>query len=134
MKSLSRARTFATPCTVAHQAPPSMGLSRRESWSGLPFPSPGDLPVRGMEPRSPTLQADALTSEPPGKPELIEEVLILYPQHFTWYNGFSPCLLVICLIEIKAKYVDLILFQCNHTAVSQKLIKLLPQMEDLPWN
>ena len=45
----------------------SMGLSRQEYWSGLPFPSPGDLPDPGIEPRSPTLQADALTSEPPGK-------------------------------------------------------------------
>ena len=44
-----------------------MGFSRQEYWSGLPFPSPGDLPNPGIEPRSPTLQADALTSEPPGK-------------------------------------------------------------------
>jgi len=43
-----------------------MGLSRQEYWSGLPFPSPGDLPNPGIEPRSPTLQADALTSELPG--------------------------------------------------------------------
>ena len=56
-----------TPWTVAHQAPPSMGFSRQEYWSGLPFPSPGDLPDPGIEPRSPTLRADALTSEPPGK-------------------------------------------------------------------
>ena len=47
-----------------------MGFSRQEYWSGLPFPSPGDLPNPGVEPRSPTLQADALTSEPPGKPNL----------------------------------------------------------------
>ena len=59
--------TLATPWTVAHQAPPSMGFSRQEYWSGLPFPSPGNLPDPGIEPRSPTLQADALTSEPPGK-------------------------------------------------------------------
>ena len=45
-----------------------MGFSRQECWNGLPFPSPGDLPDPGIEPRSPTLQADALTSEPPGKP------------------------------------------------------------------
>ena len=45
-----------------------MGFSRQEYWSGLPFPSPGDLPDPGIEPRSPALQADALTSEPPGKP------------------------------------------------------------------
>ena len=60
--------TICDPWTVAHQAPPSMGFSRQEYWSGLPFPSPGDLPDPGIEPRSPTLQADALTSAPPGKP------------------------------------------------------------------
>ena len=58
----------ATPWTVAYQAPPSMGFSRQEYWSGLPFPSSGDLPDPGIEPRSPALQADTLPSEPPGKP------------------------------------------------------------------
>ena len=55
----------AQPRTAAHQAPLSMGLYRQESWSGLPFPSPGDLPDPGIDPGSPTLQADALPSEPP---------------------------------------------------------------------
>ena len=68
VKSLNHVWLFATPWTVAHQAPPSMGSSRQEYWSGLPFPSPGDLPDPGIEPRSPALEADALTSEPPGKP------------------------------------------------------------------
>ena len=54
-----------TPRTVAYQFPPSMGFSRQEYWSGLPFPSPGDVPDPGIEPGSPTLQADALPSEPP---------------------------------------------------------------------
>ena len=66
MKSLRHVRLFVTPWTVAHQAPPSMEFSRQEYWSGLPFPSPGDLPNPGIEPRSPTLQADALPSEPWG--------------------------------------------------------------------
>ena len=70
VKSLSRVRLFATPWTVAHLAPPSMGFSRQEYWSGLPFPLQGNLPNPGIEPRSPALQADALTSEPPGKPFL----------------------------------------------------------------
>ena len=52
----------------AYQAPPSMGFSRQEYWSGLPFPSPGDLPNPGTEPMSPAFQADALTSEPLVKP------------------------------------------------------------------
>ena len=63
MKSLSRVQLFATPWAVAHQAPLSMGFSRQEYWSGLPFPSPGDLPNPGIEPGSPALQADALFSE-----------------------------------------------------------------------
>ena len=67
VKSLSHVRLFATPWTVAHQAPLSMGFSRQEYWSGLSFPSPGDLHDPGTEPRSPALQADTLTSEPPGK-------------------------------------------------------------------
>ena len=50
-----------------HQASLSLGFSRQEYWSGLPFPSPGDLPDPGIEPMSPALQADALPSEPPGK-------------------------------------------------------------------
>ena len=67
MKSLSRVRPFATLWTVAYQASPSMGFSRQEYWSELPCPSPGDLPDPGTEPGSPALEADALTSEPPGK-------------------------------------------------------------------
>ena len=63
VKLLSYVWLFATPWTVAPQAPPSMGFSRQEYWSGLPFPSPGDLPDPGTEPRSPALQADALPSE-----------------------------------------------------------------------
>ena len=68
MKLLSHVQLFATPWTVAYQAPPSMEFSRQEYWSGLPLPSPGDLPNPGVEPGSPELQADALPSEPPGKP------------------------------------------------------------------
>ena len=56
-----------TPWTIAHQAPLTMEFSRQEYWSELPFPSPGNLPYPGIEPRSPVLEADALTSEPPGQ-------------------------------------------------------------------
>ena len=69
VKLLCHVQFFVAPWTVAYQAPPSMGFSRQEYWSGLPFPPPGDLPDPGIKPRSPTFQADALTSEPPGKPE-----------------------------------------------------------------
>ena len=67
VKSLSRVQLFVTLWTIAYQAPLSMGFSRQDYWSGLPFPSPGDLPNPGIEPGSLALQADALTSEPPGK-------------------------------------------------------------------
>ena len=72
VKSLSRVRLFVTPWIVAYQAPPSVGFSRQEYWSGWPFPSPGNLPDPGIEPRSAALQADALPSEPPGKPKETE--------------------------------------------------------------
>ena len=65
VKLLSRVQLFATPWTVAHQAPPSMEFSRQEYWSGLPFPSPEDLPDSGIAHRSPALRADTLASEPP---------------------------------------------------------------------
>ena len=67
VKSLSRVLLFATPWTVAYHAPLSMGFSRQEYWSGLPFPSPEDFPDSRIKPESPTLQADALPSELPGK-------------------------------------------------------------------
>ena len=61
-------RSLVSGRIVTYQTPPSMGFSRQEYWSGLPFPSPGDHPNPGIEPGSPALQADVLTSEPPGKP------------------------------------------------------------------
>jgi len=57
-----------TPWVVARQASLSLGFPRQEYWSGLPFPSPGDLPDPGIEPISPALQADSLLTEPPGNP------------------------------------------------------------------
>ena len=68
--ALSHVPLFVIPWTVIYQASLSMGFSRQEYWSGLPFPSPGDLPDPRIKPRSPALQADALPSEPPGKPQI----------------------------------------------------------------
>ena len=68
VKLLSHVQLFVTPWNVAHQAPPSTEFSRQEYWSGLPFPSPVDLPNPDIEPGSRTLQADSLPTEPPGKP------------------------------------------------------------------
>ena len=65
---LSRVRRLATPWTVAHQAPLSMGFSRQEYWSGLPCPPPGGLPDPGIAPASPALAGRFFTTEPPGKP------------------------------------------------------------------
>ena len=71
VKSFSRVQLLAIPWTGVYQASLSVGFSRQEYWSGLPFPSPGDLPDPGIEPRSPALQADTLPSEPPGKPVVV---------------------------------------------------------------
>ena len=72
---LSRVRLFSTLRTVARQAPLSMGFSRQEYWSGLPFPPPGNLPDSGIKPTSPALQADFFVTELPGKPTLLYECL-----------------------------------------------------------
>ena len=71
MSLLSHVQLFVIPWTVAQHALPSIGFSRQEYWSGLPFPSPGELPDLGIEPWSPALWAGALASEPPGKPILL---------------------------------------------------------------
>ena len=67
VKLLSHVQLFVTPWTGSNQVPPSMGFSRQEYWSGLPFPFPGALPNPGIKPGFPALQADASLSEPPGK-------------------------------------------------------------------
>ena len=71
VKSLSRVQLFVTPWTIVRQAPSSMRFSRQEYWSELPFPSAVEHPNPGIEPGSPTLQADLLPSEPLGKPKNI---------------------------------------------------------------
>ena len=71
--SLSLVQIFATRWTVVHQVLLSVEFSRQEYWSGVPFPSPGNLPDPGIQPRSPALQADSLLSEPPGKPQNIRK-------------------------------------------------------------
>ena len=83
---LSRAQLFETQWTVACQAPLSMEFSRQEYWSGLPFPPPGVIPDPGIEPGSPSLQADSLPSEPPGKPMPSLVVVV------GWEAVMIPCL------------------------------------------
>ena len=79
VKLLSYVQLFAAPWTVAYQAPRSTGFSRQKYWSGLPLPSPEDLPDPGIEPGSPALLADALPSEPPKKSQSESEVAQLCP-------------------------------------------------------
>ena len=89
-ESLSRAWRFVTLWTVARQAPLSMGFSRQEYWSGLPCPPPGDLPDPGIEPRSPSLQADSLPTEPPGSPTpCTSEVHLLQLMNKYWSSMIS---------------------------------------------
>ena len=84
VKLLSHVRLFATPWTIACQAPLSMGFSTQEYWNGLSFPSLGDLPDPGIEHGSPALQADSLPSEPPGKPN--HQNLGILNQYYTRLN------------------------------------------------
>ena len=81
-KSLSCVQLFVTLWTVAHQAPLSVYFSRQEYWSGLPFPSQGDLPNPGIEARSPMLQRDSLPSEPLGKAYAFRHLDFSYPVLF----------------------------------------------------
>ena len=88
VKLLSRVRLFAIPWTVACQAPPSMGFSRQEYWSGLPFPSPGDLPDPEIESGSPALQADqTLLSKPPGNPQSYCMWHLNHTLHMIFYSN-----------------------------------------------
>ena len=68
IKTVSHVWLSVVPWTAAHQAPPSMGFSRQEHWSGVPLPSAGELPDPGIQLGSPAPQADSLPTEPPGKP------------------------------------------------------------------
>ena len=87
LSRFSRVRLCATQEMAAHQAPPSMGFSRQECWSGLPFPSPRDLPDPGIEPGSLASRAEALPSEPPGKQNntatLKDSLTLSYKTKFT---------------------------------------------------
>ena len=77
--------TLCDPVDCTYQASPSTGFSRQEYWSGLPFPSPGDLRDPGIEPGSPTMEADALTSEPPGNTEREDKFKSQLPSLLTVY-------------------------------------------------
>ena len=84
--TLSHVRPFVIPQTVARQPSLSMGFSQKEYWSGLPFPSPGHLPDPGLEPSSPTFQADSLLSEPLKKPNNAGTKLYETDQLYPFWN------------------------------------------------
>ena len=147
MKSYNGVRLFVTPWTVAHQAPPSMGFSKQEYWSGLPLPPPGDLPGPGIEPRSPALQADTLTSEPPGKPngsriywlskhlhfEMTVDTQIQNCQDQTHYPLFSKIFLswLTYIPGNLAKFMDFIFYSfslCCFTIVSLHVINIISEV------
>ena len=77
---LSRVQVFVIPWTVAQQAPLPMEFSRQEYWSGFPFPSPGDIPNPGIEPRSPALQTDSLPSESNWETHILLRIVLNMPQ------------------------------------------------------
>ena len=130
VKPLSRVWLLVAPWTVAHQASPSMGFSRQEYWSGLPFPSSGDLPDPGINPGSLALQADALPSEPPGKqgnrtrnyingrstlniiltiPRMVEKT-----QHVKWSHKYTKKT-KIKLLEMKTTMSDVKIYKMEWT-------------------
>ena len=91
---LSHVRLFATPWAVAHQAPLSMGFSRQEDWSGLPFPSPGALPNLGTELVFPALAGSFFTPDPPGNPYVylyftsMRPILTSHSSNWFLFKGF----------------------------------------------
>ena len=99
VKSFSHVWLFATPWTVAYQAPPSMGFSRQGYWRGLPFPSPEDLPNPGIEPGTPILQADALPSESPGKLLYTYNICILFFKLFSSIGDYKILNMVPCATQ-----------------------------------
>ena len=106
--------TLCIPCTITHQTPLSMGFFRQEYWSGLPFPSPGNLPDPGIKSWSPELQAGSLLSEPPGKPSYLKKISslshsIVFLQFFALFTqeGFllSPCYSLELCIQLGIYFV-----------------------------
>ena len=78
---------FVTPWSVAQQAPLSMGFLRQEFWSGLPFPSPGDLPDPGIEPVCPALAGRFFTTEPPGKLQKVDYLKLNINRVFSSFDS-----------------------------------------------
>ena len=135
VKSLSRVQLFMTPWTVAYQAPPFLGFSRQEYWSGLPLPSPG------IEPRSPALWADALTSEPPGEtPCKTETVAINQQIPILPFPAPAITIFAFCLYEfdecryllyVKSCCIDLFVTGLFHLAQCLQGLLMLEQVSTI---
>ena len=150
---LSHVRLFATPGTVTPQAPLSMGFPRQEFWSGLPFPTPGDLPTPGVEPRSPPLQADSLPAKPQGKLKntgvgSLSLLQSIFPtQESNWgllcllhFQADSLPLCHLWIPRLKVKVAQLCPILCDpmdyrvHVILQARILEwvLSPSPEDLP--
>ena len=105
--SLSCVWLFVTPWTVARQAPLFMGFSRQEYWSGLPFPSPGDLPDLGIEPGFPAWQADSLLSQPPAKANSIPYPSLRQEAHRVTGVGVVWCWIIQPWVTLSSQRVTL---------------------------
>ena len=92
LSRFSHVQLHVTPWTVALRVPLSMGLSRQEYWSGLPFSSPGDLPDLGIKPTSPALAGGFFTTEPPGKPTETIPYIYLFNKCSIYFLSLSPLL------------------------------------------
>ena len=118
MLSHSVVSDSATPWTITQQGPLPMGFSRQDYWGGLPCSAPGDLPIPGIEPRSPTLQANSLPSEPPGKPMNtgVDSLSILQGIFLTqeWNQGLLHCRQILYQLSYQGKKSKVF---TNHSAL-----------------
>ena len=112
--------SFATPWTIDHQAPLSMGFPRQEFWGGLPFPSAGDLPGPGIKPPSPELAGAFFAMEPHGTP-----ICSFILSTTIYWGPLLPVLLGICGIKQKQWQTTLSSWRSHSTEWSQKINKLL---------
>ena len=115
------------PWTVAHQAPMSMGFSRHKYWSGLPFPSPGDLPHPGIKPRCPALQANSFMSEPPGKPNHKVPAKIYPWATGRWFCRWTFCValttILVSALIVPNDNIEIIMFTVKSCSQKLELVK-----------
>ena len=133
--SLSHVRLFATPWTVALQFPPSMEFSRQEYWSGLPFPSPGDLPDPGIKTGCPALQADSLTAGASRE----DHLLIYWHKLYWWIFWFFLIFLEEILLDSTAfwKYISksalLIFYSGRLSLYPQEIVRIFFHVLSFVW-